>query len=167
MKPTVTIQDCDITTLQVDAIVNAANSHMRHGAGVAGAIRKAGGPPVCVRPYCGPTKVGHVHITSGGLMPCTYVIHAVTMPEPGGTCDGITAYNCTRNALRAADALGLRTVALPAFGAGIGGLPLRVCADFMLCAIDNFKAEALEEVTVAVFGDEARAAFIASQGNWA
>lgn len=166
MTPDIFIRNTDITTLNVDAITNAANSHMRHGAGVAGAIRKAGGTRVCVRPST-PTPVGHVHVTSGGDLPCDYVLHAVTMPEPGGTCDAITAYNCTLNALKAADALGLTDIALPAFGAGIGGLPVRVCAEFMLCAVQNYDADTVEEVIFAVFGEEAEAAFVAAQGNWA
>lgn len=152
------VKDCDITKLDVDAITNAANGLMIHGAGVAGAIRKAGGPSVSQRPQRR-VPIGAAHVTSGGNMPCKYVIHAVTMDEPGSPCDALTAWKATHAALGAAEALGFPTLALPAFGTGVGGLGLRDCSAVMVAAVESHQARSLKKVTFAVFGAPAELGF--------
>lgn len=158
------ILETDITQLNVDAIVNAANGRMIHGAGVAGAIRKEGGPLLTTQSQrFAPVPLGRVCITAGGSMPCKQVIHAAVMENPGGYTDvGIVA-NATRNSLLAAEAIGCETLALPAFGTGIGGLAPAAVAAVMRAEITVY-ARAMEscsvkEITLALFGGELTATF--------
>ena len=122
---TVEVLDVDITTLEVDAIANAANTRLLHGGGVAGAISRAGGPAVAggVRSALLPIGLGEAVDTGGGEMPCRWVIHAATM-ELGGPTSGDVIRRATVSTLARADELGARSLALVAFGTGVGGFPL-------------------------------------------
>lgn len=121
----------DITTLKVDAIVNAANNKLVMGGGVAGAIKKKGGKVIedeAVRK--GPIKIGEAIFTSGGNLPSRYVIHAATMGMDFET-DEVKIRDSARNSLRLAEELKIRSLAFPALGCGVGGFPRLACAKIM------------------------------------
>ena len=113
----------DITKARVDAIVNAANSLLVMGGGVAGAIKRAGGAEIEreAMKYA-PVPVGEAVATTAGRLPAKYVIHAPTMERPAMRIPLANAVKATQAALRKAAELGLDSVALPAMGAGVGGL---------------------------------------------
>jgi O-acetyl-ADP-ribose deacetylase len=121
---TVEVLDTDITTLEVDAIANAANTRLLHGGGVAGAISRAGGPAIQdeTDPHA-PVGLGEAVETSAGTLPARWVIHAATM-ELGGPTSADIIRRATAATLARADALGARSLALVAFGTGVGGFPL-------------------------------------------
>jgi O-acetyl-ADP-ribose deacetylase (regulator of RNase III) len=155
------VLDTDITTLEVDAIANAANTWLRHGGGVAGAISRAGGP--AVQEECdarAPIGLGEAVESTAGDMPARWVIHAATM-DLGGPTSADIIRRATASALRLADELGARSLALVAFGTGVGGFPLeeaaRIEVDEVRRALDA--GSGLERVVFAVRGGEAHAAF--------
>ena len=120
----VEVLDTDITALEVDAIANAANTRLLHGGGVAGAIARAGGPAVQAESDAkAPIGLGDAVETTAGDMPATWVIHAATM-ELGGPTSADIIRRATASTLQRADALGARSLALVAFGTGVGGFPL-------------------------------------------
>ena len=122
----------DITEQRTDAIVNAANSQLQLGAGVAGAIRSKGGLEIqqeCDR--IGGTPVGTAVITSAGQLPAKFVIHAVG-PRQGEGDEERKLAAATRSALTVAEAHGLRSIALPAISTGIYGFPIERAAEIML-----------------------------------
>ncbi|MBV9047129.1 MAG: macro domain-containing protein, partial [Solirubrobacterales bacterium] len=122
------VLDADITKLEVDAIANAANTQLRHGGGVAGAISRAGGPTVQRESdERAPIGLGEAVETGGGDMPCEWVIHAATM-ELGGPTSAEIIRRATASTLERADQLGARSLALVAFGTGVGGFPLEEAA---------------------------------------
>lgn len=128
----VTVRQGDITRLAADAIVNAANTHLWMGGGVAGAIKRAGGEDIereAMRKA--PIEAGQAVATSGGRLPCRYVIHAATVGQDL-TTNGPTIRAATRSSLRVADDLALTSLALPALGTGVGGFPLDEAAQLML-----------------------------------
>lgn len=160
------VKQTNVTELDVDAIQNAANGLLIHGAGVAGAIRKAGEPWVQQESHAlvdtfGPVPLGGAIATSAGDMPARYVIHAVTMDKPGGETPWAIAFEATVSTLKIARILRVRTLALVALGTGIGGLSYVDCASAMCQALlsDRASTSQLEQVTFAVFGDEAEQAF--------
>lgn len=117
----------DITTLVVDAVVNAANSRMRGGGGVDGAIHAAGGPAVladCVARFPDGLAVGHAGWTTAGDLPARLVIHVVGPNRHAGQTDPDLLASCYRSALAVADELGVRTLATPLVSAGVYGWPL-------------------------------------------
>lgn len=122
----------DITDADVDAVVNAANTDLILGAGVAGAIRRKGGPRIqeeCDR--IGPIRMGEAALTTGGNLKARYVIHAASMGLGGATTmESLRA--STRNSLRRAEEKGLKSIAFPAVGTGIAGFPMSECAQIML-----------------------------------
>ena len=122
----------DITEADVDAVVNAANNDLQLGGGLAGAIRRKGGP--AIQQQCdqiGPITLGGAAVTSGGNLKAKYVIHAASMQLGGRTtADSLRA--STRNSLLRAAEKNLKTVAFPAVGTGIAGFPMRECAEIML-----------------------------------
>ena len=158
----------DVTTLEVDAIANAANTQLRHGGGVAGAISRAGGPEVQRESTDkAPIGLGEAIETTAGAMPARYVIHAATM-EPGGPTSAKIITRATASTLKKADDLGCRSLALVAFGTGVGGFPLEDAARLMVAASREHEAGSLEKVVFAVHGDEAEQAFraaVRSQGE--
>ncbi len=151
----------DITTLQVDAIANAANTELRHGGGVAAAIARAGGPIVQEESYAAaPIGLGEAVETSAGEMPARWVIHAATM-ELGGPTSAEIIRDATAATLAKADELGARSLALVAFGTGVGGFPVAEAARIEVEEVRRHldSGSGLERVVFAVFGDEAAAAF--------
>ena len=122
----------DITAQEVEAVVNAANNHLWMGAGVAGAIKKKGGHEIeneAVKQ--GPIEVGGAVITTGGSLPAQYIIHAAGMGQDLRT-DAEKVRLSTQSSLRLAEEKQLRSLAFPAIGTGVGGLPMNVCANVML-----------------------------------
>jgi O-acetyl-ADP-ribose deacetylase (regulator of RNase III) len=155
------VLDTDITTLEIDAIANAANTRLLHGGGVAGAIARAGGPAVQEESHArAPIGLGEAVETTAGDMPARWVIHAATM-EPGGPTSADVIRRATASTLQRADALGARSLALVAFGTGVGGFPVeeaaRIEVEEVRRALDD--GGGLERVVFAVRGDEARQAF--------
>ena len=128
----IAISQGDLTKMETDAIVNAANNDLQLGGGVAGAIRRKGGPRI--QAECneiGTIPVGGAAITSGGDLKARHVIHAASM-ELGGRTSAQTLRSSTAHSLRIAAQNGLKTIAFPAVGTGIAGFPLRDCAEIML-----------------------------------
>ena len=148
----------DITAADVDAVVNAANTDLLLGAGVAGAIRMAGGPAIqeeCSR--IGPVPLGEAAVTGGGKLRARYVIHAAGMHLGSG----VSAESCrdaTRNSLLRAREKHLASIAFPAIGTGFGGLDMATCARVMLRAVRE-NPEAVERVVFVLFDEAARALF--------
>jgi O-acetyl-ADP-ribose deacetylase len=159
---TVEVLDTDITKLEVDAIANAANTALKHGGGVAGAISRAGGPDVQAESnQKAPIGLGEAVETTGGDMPCKWVIHAATMNLGGPTSADIIR-DATESTLRKADELGARSLALVAFGTGVGGFPVEEAAAIEVSEVRRHLgtgSSGLERVVFAVRGDEARQAF--------
>src|SRR5437588_1787615 len=122
------VLDGDVTALEVDAIANAANTRLRHGGGVAGAIPRAGGPDVHRESdERAPIELGEAVETTAGEMPCRWVIHAATM-QLGGPTSAEIIRDATVSTLRKADELGARSLALVAFGTGVGGFSVEESA---------------------------------------
>jgi O-acetyl-ADP-ribose deacetylase len=151
----------DVTRLEVDAIANAANTELKHGGGVAAAISRAGGPAVQRESdERAPIGLGDAVETTAGDMPSRYVIHAATM-ELGGPTSADIVERATRSTLDRAAELGCRSVALVAFGTGVGGFPVDEAARLMTEAARAHEG-GLERVVFAVRGEEARQAFEAA-----
>jgi O-acetyl-ADP-ribose deacetylase (regulator of RNase III) len=149
----------DISQLDVDAIANAANDQLWMGAGVAGAIKRAGGSEIESEAMAqGPVEVGEVVVTGGGNLKARNVIHGAVMGQDLRTSAELVK-RATRRVLEVADELGARSVALPAFGTGVGGFPLVECAEIMVREAGSYEPRNLERVVFAVFGDEAAEAF--------
>ena len=158
------VLDTDVTTLEVDAIANAANTRLMHGGGVAGAIARAGGPEVQAESdRRAPIALGEAVETSAGLMPAEWVIHAATM-ELGGSTSADVVRRATASTLRLADRLGASSLALVAFGTGVGGFPLAEAARIEVEEVRRYLDEGgtIGRIVFAVRGDEARAAFEAA-----
>ena len=153
--------DGDVTALEVDAIANAANTELRHGGGVAAAISRAGGPDVQRESdERAPIGLGEAVETTAGQMPARWVIHAATMELSGGTSAEIVE-RATRSTLDRAEALGCRSVALVAFGTGVGGFPLEEAAPLMAGVARSHRGD-LERIVFCVRGTDAREAFEAA-----
>jgi O-acetyl-ADP-ribose deacetylase len=155
------VRQADITKLEVDAIANAANTHLRHGGGVAAAIVRAGGRAVQEESDgVAPIALGEAVETTAGEMPSKWVIHAATM-ELGGPTSAEIIRSATASTLRRADALGATSLGLVAFGTGVGGFPLEDAARIEVEEVRRHLDEGsgIERVVFAVFGDEAREAF--------
>jgi O-acetyl-ADP-ribose deacetylase (regulator of RNase III) len=155
----VSIVDGDIATLEVDAIANAANSALRMGSGVAGAIKRAGGEEIEREAVAkGPIERGDAVATGAGRLPARWVIHGAAMgPDLVTSADLIR--ETTRRCLQVADGLGARSLALPAFGAGVGGFPVDETARIMADVVAAYEPRTVEKVVFAVYGDAAREAF--------
>jgi O-acetyl-ADP-ribose deacetylase (regulator of RNase III) len=148
----------DVTKLDVDAIANAANTELRHGGGVAGAISRAGGPAVQRESdERAPLGLGEAVETTAGDMPARWVIHAATM-ELGGPTSGAIIERATRSTLARAEQLGCGSLALVAFGTGVGGFSLDEAARLMVGVAREHEG-GLERIVFAVHGDEAERAF--------
>lgn len=159
------VQQADITALAVDAITNAANTDLRHAGGVAAAIARAGGPELQRESRDkAPIGLGEAVETTAGAMPARYVIHAATM-ELGGPTSADVIARATRSALAKADELGCRSLALVAFGTGVGGFPLAEAARLMVDAVRAHRPSSLQRVVFAVHGAAAERAFRAAVGN--
>ena len=155
----VEVVDGDITALDVDAIANAANNALWMGSGVAGAIKRAGGEEIEREAVAkGPIEVGDAVATGAGTLKARFVIHGAVMGQDLVTSADLIR-RTTRRCLEVADELRLESLALPAFGTGVGGFPLDECARIMVAVARAFEPRTLRRVVFAVFGDEARAAF--------
>jgi len=151
----------DITEMDTDAIVNAANAQLVMGGGVAGAIRRKGGPAIqdeCNR--IGGTFVGGAVITTGGNLKAAHVIHAAG-PRMGEGDEDSKLRNATVNSLKVADDNNLKSIAFPAISTGIFGYPIDRCADIMLdTTIEYLKGETgLERVVFCLYGSSAYETF--------
>ena len=149
----------DIAELEVDAIANAANDRLWMGSGVAGALKRAGGEEIEREAVAkGPLSVGEAVATGAGRLSARWVVHGAVMGQDLRTnADLVT--RTTRSVLEVADELGAASLALPAFGTGVGGFPLEECASLMVGAVRDHTPRTLERVVFAVYGDEAREAF--------
>jgi O-acetyl-ADP-ribose deacetylase (regulator of RNase III) len=157
----VEVVEADVTGLAVDAIANAANTQLRHGGGVAGAIARAGGPAIQEESdRRAPIGLGEAVETAGGELPARWVIHAATM-ELGGPTSAEIIRKATASTLAKADDLGARSLALVAFGTGVGGFPVEEAARIEVEEVRRHLAagSSLETVLFAVFGAQARKAF--------
>jgi O-acetyl-ADP-ribose deacetylase (regulator of RNase III) len=155
------VRQADVTKLDVDAIANAANTRLMHGGGVAGAIVRAGGREIQEESDArGPIALGDAVATGAGSLPSRWVIHAATM-DLGGPTSAEIIRDATASTLRVADELGARSLALVAFGTGVGGFPVAEAARIEVAEVRRHLAEgsAIERVLFAVFGDDARDAF--------
>ena len=155
------VQQADITRLEVDAIANAANTDLRHGGGVAGAISRAAGPSLQAESdERAPIGLGDAVETTAGEMPCRWVIHAATM-ELGGPTSAEIIRTATASTLAKADELGATSLALVAFGTGVGGFPFQEAARIEVEEVRRHldRGSGLERVVFAVRGDDAEEAF--------
>ncbi|MGN6169229.1 MAG: macro domain-containing protein [Solirubrobacteraceae bacterium] len=155
------VLEADITQLEVDAIANAANTRLMHVGGVAAAIASAGAPPIERESReRAPVGLGEAVETGGGEMPCRWVIHAATM-ELGGPTSAEIIRRATASTLRRADELGARSLALVAFGTGVGGFPVQEAARIEVEEVRRHldTDSRLERIVFAVRGAAVRAAF--------
>jgi O-acetyl-ADP-ribose deacetylase (regulator of RNase III) len=149
----------DIAALEVDAIANAANDRLWMGAGVAGALKRAGGEEIEREAVAkGPIGLGEAVATGAGRLKAKHVIHGAVMGQDLRT-NAELVRRTTRSCLEVADELGARSLALPAFGTGVGGFPLAEGAQIMVEEARSYEPRSLERVVFAVFGDDARQAF--------
>jgi O-acetyl-ADP-ribose deacetylase len=157
----VEVREADVTKLEVDAIANAANTRLAHGGGVAGAIARAGGPSIQEESdRVAPIGLGEAVATPAGDLPSRWVIHAATM-ELGGPTSADIIRRATAATLAAAEELGARSLALVAFGTGVGGFPIEEAARIEVEEVRRHLAEGstLETIVFAVFGSPAHQAF--------
>jgi len=158
------VVDGDITALDVDAIANAANDHLWMGAGVAGAIKRVGGDEIEREAVAkGPIELGSAVATGAGRLPARHVIHGAVMGQDLRTSAELIE-RTTQSCLELADELGCESLALPAFGTGVGGFPLDDCARLMVAVAHRHEPRTLQRLVFAVFGAEAAAAFRAAVG---
>jgi O-acetyl-ADP-ribose deacetylase (regulator of RNase III) len=158
------VREADVTKLDVDAISNAANTQLRHGGGVAGAIVRAGGESIQEESLRkAPIGLGEAVETAAGSLPARWVIHAATM-ELGGPTSAEVIRRATASTLAKADELGARSLALVAFGTGVGGFPVDEAARIEVEEVRRHldSGSGLELVVFAVRGEGARAAFEAA-----
>ena len=143
----------DITQLELDALVNAANNRLWMGSGVAGALKRSGGKEIEAEAVKkGPIPIGEAVATGAGKLKARYVIHAAVMGQDLKT-DAEKIRQATRNSLLRSDELGIKSVAFPAFGTGVGGFPLGECARIMISEVSQHSAmkTSLERVVFALF----------------
>ena len=153
----------DLTGLEVEALVNPANSLLLMGGGVAGALKRAGGSEIEeeARRHA-PCPVGEAIATTAGRLKAKYVIHAPTMERPAMATSPEKVYKATLAALRRAEKLAVSSIAFPAMGAGVGGVPLTEAAEAMVKALEDHLAEKptkLKEVVFAGLTEEFLQAF--------
>jgi O-acetyl-ADP-ribose deacetylase (regulator of RNase III) len=155
----------DITTEDVDAIVNAANPSLLGGGGVDGAIHRAGGPAIleeCRR--LGGCETGDAKATTGGDLPARWVIHAVgPIWRGGGAGERELLASAHRRSLEVARELGARSVAFPAISCGVYGFPAELAAPIAIAAARDH-GDGLEVIRFVLFGDETYDAFAAAAG---
>jgi len=153
------VRDGDIAQVEADAIANAANDRLWMGAGVAGALKRAGGEEIEQEAMAiGGIPLGTAVSTTAGRLPARWVIHGAVMGQDLRT-DADLVQRTTRSCLELADELACRSLALPAFGTGVGGFPLARCASIMVEEARIYPDRTLELVIFAVYGSEAYEAF--------
>jgi O-acetyl-ADP-ribose deacetylase (regulator of RNase III) len=158
---TIEVMQADITSLAVDAIVNAANNRLILGSGVAGAIRTKGGPSIqeeCNR--IGRIKVGEAAITGAGNLPAKHVIHAASMGDEPVSERSLR--DSVRNSLLKAEEAKLASIAFPAIGTGVGGFPVERCAEIMIELAEQHlkgKGHGINWIVFALFGESDKKVF--------
>jgi O-acetyl-ADP-ribose deacetylase (regulator of RNase III) len=164
----VTLEVGDIAQADTEAVVNAANSELWMGSGVAGALKRAGGDIIEREALAqGPINVGEAVLTSGGELPALYVIHAAAMaPDRPATAAAVQA--ATASALRLATEQEIESISFPALATGVGGLDFASCAQAMFHAMaSHCAAEASpDEIRIVLFGENALHEFEAAYRNW-
>jgi O-acetyl-ADP-ribose deacetylase (regulator of RNase III) len=151
----------DITSLHVDAIVNAANNHLVLGSGVAGAIRTKGGPSIqeeCNR--IGSVNVGEAAITGAGRLPARHVIHAASMGDEPVSERSLR--DSARNSFLRGEEAGIGSIAFPAIGTGVGGFPVKRCAEIMIELAEKHMSQkgcSIKHVIFALFGESDKKVF--------
>jgi O-acetyl-ADP-ribose deacetylase (regulator of RNase III) len=158
---TIEVLEGDISTRQVDAVVNAANNALWMGSGVAGALKARGGDEIERAAMAqGPIQPGRSVLTTGGRLPAGHVIHAAVMGQDLRT-DAQLIEQTTRSALALASAQNFRSIAFPALGTGVGGFPVAECARLMVGALRGQAATtSLRRVEFVLFGSQAYADFV-------
>jgi len=156
-RKTMKLVQGDITERDVDAIVNAANSHLQHGGGVAGAIVRKGGRIIQEESNkIGHTPVGTAVITGAGKLPAKFVIHAVG-PRMGEGDEGNKLKSAVLNSLKLASEKGLKSISMPAISSGIFGFPKDRCAEILVKEALNYLKEnpesSLELIEFCVYDD--------------
>ncbi len=138
VKSMIQVKMGDITEMEVDAIVNPANDDLILGGGVSGEIRRKGGQ--VVQDECntiGSIPLGEAAVTGPGALKCKHIIHAASMPL-GGWSTEKSLRDATKNSLRRAEEKGVKTIAFPAIGTGVGGFSMERCADTMLLVLVDY-----------------------------
>jgi len=153
----------DISQAKVDAVVNAANNHLWMGSGVAGALKRAGGIEIEREAVSkGPVAIGEAVVTGGGSLPAKHVIHAAVMGQDLQT-DQSKIRKATKNVLLRAQELGVRSIAFPALGTGVGGFPPELAAEAMIDECVSFmtkeSAPSLKRILFVLFSDDVLSAF--------
>ncbi len=162
IKSKIAVKMGDITDMEVDAIVNAANDDLILGGGVSGAIRRKGGQ--VIQDECntiGSIPLGEAAVTGPGALKCKHVIHAASMPL-GGWATEDSLKNATKNSLKRADEKGLKTIAFPAIGTGVAGFSIERCADTMTQIVYDHLKEgktSLEQVAFVLIDHRAMRVF--------
>lgn len=166
----ITVTEGDITTQRVDAVVNAANTAMRGGGGVDGAIHRAGGPAVladCIERFPNGLPTGGAGWTTAGDLPARYVIHVVGPNYRAGQRDPALLESCYREAMQIADELAVSSIAFPAVSAGIYGWPLGDAAHIAVRTVGQVGAtSAVDEARFVLFGAQTYQAFADEVANW-
>ena len=166
MAAVIELTRTDITAMQVDAIVNAANEALQLGSGVAGAIRQHGGPTIqeeCDR--IGTCAVGQAVVTRAGKLRAKWVIHAVGPVWKGGTFgEEMLLASAVLQALRRGEDIGATSVAIPAISTGVFGFPLEMAAEISVAAARSFAptAEYVKRIVFCLYDEKAYAAFEAA-----
>lgn len=161
------IQRGDITTVAVDAVINAASPRMRGGAGVDGAIHSAGGPDIlreCIARFPDGLPTGSAGWTTAGELPARWVIHVVGPNRSAGQDDPELLASCYRNALAIADDLGARSLASPLVSAGIYGWPLDDAARIAVATVMS-TATRVTAVTFVAFNADAHGALATARAE--
>lgn len=151
----------DISGLEVDALVNAANNHLWMGSGVAGALKRAGGESIEAEAIGrGPIPVGEAVVTGAGRLRARHVIHAAVMGQDL-TTDGGKVAAATASSLSLADELGVISIAFPALGTGVGGFPMADCARIMIDVVIRHTTAptVIERIVFVLFDDTAYRVF--------
>lgn len=151
----------DITQFELDALVNAANNRLWMGGGVAGAIKRAGGGEIETEAVGkGPIAIGEAIVTGAGRLKASYIIHAAVM-GPDLRTDAEKIRRAAENSLKRADGLGIKSLAFPALGTGVGGFPLDECARIMMGQVFKHSAgkTGLERVVFVLYDELAYQAF--------
>lgn len=160
MKPTIELIKGDITKIETNAIVNAANSSLLGGGGVDGAIHRAGGKQILeecmeIRNRQGKCKTGEAVFTSAGNLPAKYVIHTVGPIWNGDEerCSKLLV-NCYENSLVLAESLNVKTIAFPNISTGVYKFPKELAGRIAVETVRNFQSDVIEKVIFVCFDDE-------------
>ena len=151
----------DITQLKLDALVNAANNRLWMGGGVAGALKRVGGKEIEVEAIAkGPAPIGEAVVTGAGKLKAKYIIHAAVMGQDLKT-DAEKIGRATKNSLVRGDELGIKSIAFPALGTGVGGFSLNECARIMISQVRQYSAgeTQLERVVFVLYDEPVYQAF--------